>query len=664
MNTKFLLKTVLLFIVGFGMTNSWSQVTFDYTGGLQMYTVPGGVTLIEISTTGAIGGNEIGGGAVVSAPGNGAQMIGAFAVTPGEVLTLMVGEEGGSATYVGGGGGGTFVWNAADELLIAAGGGGGAGYTDIGGVAYFGLDASIDEDGVIGNGLPDGAGTGGNGGVVPTGFPDYGSGGAGWLSNGNNGTIYGCSSNSTGGQRPLDGGAGGTGGGSGASIAPGGYGGGGGGNARCGAVSGGGGGGYSGGGCGGEPITNGYNGAGGGGSFNDGADQVNTAGVGVGNGQIIITELCNIIDITASETEICFGDEVTLSGVAVSGEDVTWLDGVVDGVAFTPVDAGTITYTASTIDPEDCVTTIEIEVIAAPIVVPTIGGEEYCDGDVIVLGAGGNADEYSWDPEDFTPPVGVTTYTLTGTFDGSDCSTSETIDVTVYDLPSVSATADDDIICIGNSVTLNGTGAEDYVWDPADIEDGDSYTPMAVGTYTYTVTGTDENGCTDTDEIDITVAEEISITYTTTEEVAGDDGEIAIVITGGAPTFTFDWDNDGTGDFDDTQDLTGLSGGFYTIVVIGEAGCTATETMQLGSQVGINEIENSVNVYPNPTVDILNIQLEGNFTYSITSISGQILYNGSAINSTEVNLEELASGAYIVVLNQNDKTSIVQLVKQ
>ncbi|MFT5819251.1 MAG: hypothetical protein ACI8ZM_000474 [Crocinitomix sp.] len=663
MKTKFLLKTILLFIVGFGMTNSWSQMTYDYTGGLQTYTVPGGVTLIEISSTGAIGGNETIGGAVVSAPGNGAQMIGAFTVTPGEILTIMVGEEGGTANYVGGGGGGTFVWNAADELLIAAGGGGGAGYTDIGGVAYFGLDASITEDGVNGNALPGGAGTAGSGGVVPGGF-DYASGGAGWLSNGNNGTLHGCTSNSTGGQRPLDGGAGGTGGGTGASIAPGGYGGGGGGNARCGAVGGGGGGGYSGGGCGGEPITNGYNGAGGGGSFNDGDDQVNTAGVGVGNGQVIITELCNTIELTASETEICFGEEITLSGVAVSGEAVTWADGVLDGVAFIPAESGTITYTASTIDPTDCNTTIEIEVIAAPIVLPTIGGEEYCDGDIIVLGAGGNADEYSWDPEDFMPPVGVTTYTLTGTFDGSDCSTSETIDVTVYGLPTVNATADEELICIGNSVTLNGTGAEDYVWDPADIEDGDSYTPMGTGTYTYTVTGTDENGCTDTDEIDITVAEEISFTYTTTDEVAGDDGEIALTITGGAPAFTFDWDNDGTGDWDDTQDLTGLSGGLYTVWITDEAGCTATETIDLGSQVSIDEITSFFNVYPNPTVDFLNIQLDGNFSYTINSVSGQILYTGSDVNNTKVDLSELANGIYILTLNQDNKTRVLQLVKQ
>ena len=40
----------------------------------------------------------------------------------------------------------------------------------------------------------------------------------------------------------------------------------------------------------------------------------------------------------------------------------------------------------------------------------------------------------------------------------------------------------------------------------------------------------------------------------------------------------FDWSNDGTGDFNDPEDLTGVSGGMYTVVVRDANGCEKTAT--------------------------------------------------------------------------------------
>ena len=55
----------------------------------------------------------------------------------------------------------------------------------------------------------------------------------------------------------------------------------------------------------------------------------------------------------------------------------------------------------------------------------------------------------------------------------------------------------------------------------------------------------------------------------------GSDGDINITATGTGP-FTYDWDNDGTGDFDDLEDLVGLSAGTYTVVVKDAGGCTVS----------------------------------------------------------------------------------------
>ena len=268
-----------------GLANTATQ--FPYTGSIQTWTVPAGVTKITITAKGAQGGGESYWGGIGG--GNGAIISGDVTVVPGHVLSILTGGQGATANEVGGGGGGSFVWdNTTSTLLMAAGGGGGAGSDFDLETAYPGNDASAGTDGVNGYTMTSGAGTAGSGGVQPAGYETWASGGAGWLTNGNDGTPEGCEFSSTGGITPLGGGNGGTGGGTSGYNADGGFGGGGGGNARCGAIGGGGGGGYSGGGAGGEVFLGDFFPAGGGGgSFNGGVNQSNSVG-NTGDGAVTI----------------------------------------------------------------------------------------------------------------------------------------------------------------------------------------------------------------------------------------------------------------------------------------------------------------------------------------------------------------------------------------
>ena len=289
----------------------------SYTGVIGTYTVPAGVTGLNIDAKGAQGGGMTNNGLP---GGKGAAMNATYAVTPGQVLKYIVGGQGGTASYTGGGGGGTFVWdNATNALLMAAGGGGGAGRDDATSVGLPGVDATTDTNGVNGFTMTIGAGTAGGGGVIPTGYPYYASGGAGWLSNGNNGTTHGCAQNSIGGTRPLAGGNGGNGGGS-SPYPNGGFGGGGGGNGRCGAVGGGGGGGYSGGGAGGEVSTSSstYRAGGGGGSFSSGTGLLASVG-NTGNGQVTFTPVDPCTTPFQQPTSLTFSNTLyTINGSFVS----------------------------------------------------------------------------------------------------------------------------------------------------------------------------------------------------------------------------------------------------------------------------------------------------------------------------------------------------------
>ena len=60
------------------------------------------------------------------------------------------------------------------------------------------------------------------------------------------------------------------------------------------------------------------------------------------------------------------------------------------------------------------------------------------------------------------------------------------------------------------------------------------------------------------------------------------DGSIDVTITGGTMPYSYDWDNDGTFDFDDPEDLENLSGGTYVFVVRDAQGCETTGTYVVG----------------------------------------------------------------------------------
>jgi hypothetical protein len=224
-------------------------VDFNPTGAVQFFVVPDGVSEVTAYVRG--GGGGIGDG--VNSGGYATYASGRFAVTPGDNLTVIVGDEGGDAaaqSFCGGGGGGASVVALPGFIpqIVAGGGGGGGSYS----VNHTVSDASLVPTGKAGDGSDGGAaGVGTQGGQAASGA---GGGGA-----------------STAGGDVVGGGTGGaalfgaaTGGVAGAGGANGGFGGGGASGGTQGCAGGGGGGGYSGGGGGGVDDAGSASGGGGG----------------------------------------------------------------------------------------------------------------------------------------------------------------------------------------------------------------------------------------------------------------------------------------------------------------------------------------------------------------------------------------------------------------
>ena len=167
------------------------QQTFEYTGGVQTFTVPKGICSLDVDLFGAAGGAALGG---MAAGGAGAGMSVHLKVKPDDTVTVKVGGAGGAGAGVGrtpggyngggtggplagGGGGATTVTTPYDEAI--AGGGGGAGYGTL--LAVPGGDAGAEgrPGGIGGTDGDGGMGTGGtdrpgHGGTAGTDLPHLG----------------------------------------------------------------------------------------------------------------------------------------------------------------------------------------------------------------------------------------------------------------------------------------------------------------------------------------------------------------------------------------------------------------------------------------------------------------------------------------------------------
>ena len=136
-----------------------------------------------------------------------------------------------------------------------------------------------------------------------------------------------------------------------------------------------------------------------------------------------------------------------------------------------------------------------------------------CQGGTTSLSATGGTG-FTWDNSvvdavPFTPPMGTTTYTVSGT-DNNGCPATDQVDVTV--IPGTPPPLDagpDQTICLGSSVNLTATGATTYTWVNGGAN-GQTVTPAT--TTTYIVTGAD-GSCTVDDAIIITVVDPITPTF-------------------------------------------------------------------------------------------------------------------------------------------------------
>jgi len=246
-------------------------------------------------------------------------------------------------------------------------------------------------------------------------------------------------------------------------------------------------------------------------------------------------------------------------------------------------------------------------------------------------------------------------------FDTAIVTVTDTIAATILCPPNLVIESCDSVIILdymlGDVIDNCSTGSPVIV---SGIPSGEE---LSTGTVTNVFEYIDPAGNISTCSFDITlvtVPEIVIQLDSSTPATAGNsDGSIEITITTGTGPFQFEWISGGSVVSTD-EDPTGLPAGNYEVLVTGVNGCAATFQVDIMTGVQDPELVAKVNLFPNPTSDILfvkmDLPIESGDKVQLYSIDGKVLLEktlaaGEAL--IELNVENFNNGIYIMQLTVN-----------
>ncbi|TAD93371.1 MAG: hypothetical protein EAY75_01095, partial [Bacteroidetes bacterium] len=303
---------------------------------------------------------------------------------------------------------------------------------------------------------------------------------------------------------------------------------------------------------------------------------------------IDITQPTPIVVGTPAVTPVnCFGGTTGAISIAASGGTGTltyqWSNGATTNTV-TGLAAGT--YFVIVRDANGCTVNsgniavgqpAELTVSTTPTAVTCFGGT---NGGVTTIVNGGTTNyTYLWSNNAATADltnVAAGNYQVTVT-DARGCTAISTATVTSPTALVLSGTVTN-VLCNGAStgaITLSntgGTGTLTYDWaDIAGTDNPQNRTNLAAGTYSVTVS--DANGCTDAKSYTVTESAPLATSFVNTNISCngGSDGAIDLSVSGGVGPYTYLWSNGAN-----TEDITGLAAGPYSVTVTDANSCSAT----------------------------------------------------------------------------------------
>ncbi len=348
---------------------------------------------------------------------------------------------------------------------------------------------------------------------------------------------------------------------------------------------------------------------------------------GGGGDPCVVTQDVEVLDIpavtlTVSPDEICLGESVTYT-LTGDADTYVWSEpGIVDGVAYTPVDLGlfSVEVTGTT---GSCSNTAvaELMVYDIPNTSFTIDPLDYCIGEVVNFlntTTIGDASDTSWvwdfgdggtstaaNPTHSYASAGSYTVTLTGTSDHG-CTQDFSLDLVVHDSPtadfefSVAGFSSADGAtggCIANPVIFENTStipAPEVIagsfWNFGDGSTSTEFAPsheyLVSGTYTVTLTVISEFGCTSTITKTIEMIDGLTMSYVVSEPTCFgfSDGSIIVNVDAftGEVIYSITDDLGVLLNIDNSNAANSLNSGWYYINVTDDSECAGVDSIFIG----------------------------------------------------------------------------------
>jgi len=429
------------------------------------------------------------------------------------------------------------------------------------------------------------------------------------------------------------------------------------------------------------------------------ANTEDIANVGAGVYQVTVSDAngCSATEFITLNSPQPLGTSATLSGIpganipCAGGSDGSIALDITGGTAPHSVvwsngqsgdllsNLGVGTYTATVTDANGCTATASytleapesVEVTLIPSAHPS-GSAMACadgsDGTLEVQVSGGTADySYAWSgPNGFAASTATIADLQPGNYsvvvsDANGCTgtSSITLDAPPVINIAVNATSYNggfNISCMGGSngqATANvsgGNGAFSYVWSGPNGSSAStaSINDAAAGNYDLTVT--DANGCSATTSISLSEPDALDLELILSDAgegfnvgCSGNDGSLAVNVSGGTPDYTYSWTNPlGFGSSD--ANISDLGPGIYHLVVTDANGCVFETNATL---VQPTPVQLSFTVVPNTCPG------EASASVSVEATGGAAPYgfawSGPAgFSSTQQDIDALEAGSYAV----------------
>jgi hypothetical protein len=342
------------------------------------------------------------------------------------------------------------------------------------------------------------------------------------------------------------------------------------------------------------------------------------------------------ISITYTTDTLCAGETISTDVIAQGGTGNLTIDWF--GIDPNVLSFGN--YPIQISDENMCVLDTTVLLISYPEINYSYDYVTPCFGETTTLNyevSGGTGtiqiEFYGTDPNSISPD----NYQFT-LMDEAQCSLP--MNVTITSLPQINFEYSYDPFCDGDVAELiysASGGSGNYTFDFQDIN------PLAVSNGLHQVIITDENNCSAYQEFQITSLPPFYADIDVINPTEFESGSIEIIPQGGMPPYSYLNNNEASDSI-----IYFNEPNTYFITISDDFGCT------FEISVSVLEVESvsdhfSIEIFPNPFIDELNVLLNSPGTCSIYDATGKfILKSSNSQQKHRLNLESLPSGLYFI----------------